>query len=199
MQKEAKKLGTLQTGLSRDEFAGARGVLRMRALSRKTQNDLEVVSREIAWYDEESRKVTRLALQYRIEIGKRLSRAKEMLPHGQFLRWAHKEFGWSRRHVAYHLLIAANEKRLSYLPKETSFRMAITAAKELSSSGVESRHTSIRNESSGSPEVEVLAPPKRVYIIGEVVEGDLDCEGLLDELVHLAAAFGAPKTRWKMR
>jgi hypothetical protein len=177
----------------------------MRALSRKTENDLKTMSREIAWFEEESRKTVRLALQYKLEIGKRLLRAKEMLPHGQFLRWAHSEFGWTRRHVAYHLQLAANEKCLSLLPKAATFRMAIAAIKEASSNDVGARSASTGSSSSIAgkvteiTQIEVLPPPKQVVIVGEVVEGDLDCVRLLGELNHLAAEFGAPRTRWKLR
>jgi hypothetical protein len=171
----------------------------MRALSRKTENELQVVSREIAWYEEESRKTVRLALQYKVEIGKRLLRAKEMLPHGHFLRWAHTEFGWTPRHVQYHLLLASNEKRVSLLPKGASFRMALAAIKELSPSDLRSTNSSNETRSTDEPEMEIVPPPRQVHIIGEVVEGDLDCDRLLGELAHLAAEFGAPKTRWKIR
>src|SRR5262249_5757455 len=59
----------------------------------KTKDELQVISREISWYEEEARKSVSLALQYKLEIGKRLIRAKGLLKHGQFLRWAQNEFG----------------------------------------------------------------------------------------------------------
>jgi hypothetical protein len=171
---------------------------RTRTPSTKTENELQVISREISWYEEESRKTVRLALQYKLEVGKRLLRAKGLLPHGQFLRWAHHEFGWTPRHVQYHLLLASNEKRVSLLPKAASLRMALAAIKELSSAeaGVQ---TPVEANATRNAVVEVLPPPRQVHIIGEVVEGTLDCKRLLREMAHIAAEFGAPRTRWKIR
>jgi hypothetical protein len=46
-----------------------------------------------------------------------------------------------------------------------------------------------------------MLPPsvQRVNLIGEIEEGTLDCERLADELERIAAALGAPKTKWKVR
>jgi len=171
----------------------------MRTPSTKTENELQMISREISWYEEESRKTVRLALQYKLEVGKRLLRAKGLLPHGKFLRWAHNEFGWTPRHVQYHLLLASNEKRVSLLPKAASLRMALAAIKELSSSVEASSQAPVEPDATRDSVVEVLPPPKQVHIIGEVVEGTLDCKRLLREMAHIAAEFGAPRTRWKIR
>jgi hypothetical protein len=39
------------------------------------------------------------AIEFKVEIGKRLARAKAILPRGAFVPWAGEEFGWSRMHV----------------------------------------------------------------------------------------------------
>jgi hypothetical protein len=172
----------------------------MRILSSKI-TQLQEISRQIAWYEEESRKSVRLALEYKLEIGKRLARAKALLSHGRFLKWAHNEFGWTPRHVQYHLLLAAHEKSVSLMPKGASVRMALAAIKELSAGG-ENRRTSsngTRDEGSADRRLEVLPLPRQIHIIGEVVEGTLDCSRLVKELAHLAAEFGVPKSRWKIR
>jgi hypothetical protein len=57
-------------------------------LVRGPDAELEKLAGEIAWYEEEARKTVKLALQYKFEIGRRLARAKAILPHGRFLSWA---------------------------------------------------------------------------------------------------------------
>jgi hypothetical protein len=166
----------------------------MHALSPKTENELQVISREIFWYEEESRKTVRLALQYKLEVGKRLIRAKGLLSHGHFLKWAQHEFGWTPRHVQNHMLLAANEKRISLMPDGASLRMALAAIREVSNAKSELSSA----EAPAQVRMEVLPRRKQVHIIGEVVEGNLDCPRLLRELAHMAAELGAPRTRWKI-
>jgi Protein of unknown function (DUF3102) len=131
-----------------------------------------------------------LALQYKLEIGKRLIRAKGLLKHGQFLRWAQNEFGWTPRHVQNHLTLASHEKRVSLLPPGASLRMALAAIKEAQTeSGKEIK-----------PAVELLPPPRQIHIIGEIEGGgNLDFNQLVKEIARIAANLGAPKTRWKVR
>src|SRR5580704_8348468 len=81
--------------------------------------ELDRLAGEIGWYEEEARKTVMLALQYKLEIGRRLARAKKILPHGQFLTWAHEEFGWTPRHIQRHLKLVENASRVSRLPPGT--------------------------------------------------------------------------------
>ncbi len=155
---------------------------------RQCEQALARISGEIAWYEEEARKSVGLALQYKLEIGKRLSRAKGLLPHGTFLSWAQVEFGWTPRHVQNHLTLAANAKRVSRLGPGASLRMALAAIKE------------------AEPEFEkglqsgtMLPQFKKIHVVGEIEEGTLDCKQLVDELARIAAVLGAPRTKWKAR
>ena len=129
-----------------------------------------------------------LVLQYRLEIGKRLARAKSLLPHGKFLAWARQEFRWTPRHVQKHLKLAANARYVSRLAPATSLNMALAA---------------INHADPETPKGEVKGKVpefvQRVHLIGEIEEGTLDCQGLLDEMVRLAATFGASKTKWRAR
>jgi len=97
------------------------------------RTQIERIRREIAWYEEETNKTLRLALQYKIEIGKRLMRVKSLLPHGQFLNWARQEFGWTPKHIQNHLTLAANAKCVSHLPRGASLRMALATIKQAQS------------------------------------------------------------------
>jgi len=147
-----------------------------------------LLAKQINWYEEEVRKSVRLALQCKLEIGKRLVQAKELLPHGAFLRWAQNEFGWTARHIQNHLALAANAKQVSLLPAQASFRMALAAIKE------------VQPESQRTPAcVEVLHSPQRIHIIGEAEEGTIDCEQLIAEVARIAINLGASKTRWRTR
>jgi hypothetical protein len=44
------------------------------------------------------------AIEFKIEIERRLIRAKEILPHGAFIPWASAQFAWDARHVQRHML-----------------------------------------------------------------------------------------------
>lgn len=153
--------------------------------------ELRRIASEISWYEEEARKSIALALQYKLEVGRRLKRAKDMLPHGKFLSWAHQEFGWTPRHVQNHLLLAANAKQVSRLAPGASLRMALAAIK-----GAQLKVSNGPNVALGA-----LEPPsvQIVHIIGEVKEGMLNREQLLVEVARIASSLGAPKTKWRIR
>ena len=155
---------------------------------KRVDEELKHMAGEIAWYEEESRKAVGLLLQYRLEIGKRLVRAKSLLPHGKFLQWARREFGWTPRHVQNHLRLAANAGHVSHLPPGTSLNMALAAIKKANPNG---RKGEVRGN--------VLAFVQRVHLIGEIEEGTLDCQALIEEMVRVAARFGASKTKWRTR
>src|SRR5579862_6130503 len=87
-----------------------------------SKTELAKLAGEIGWYQEEARKTVMLALQYKLEIGRRLQRSKALLPHGKFLSWAQEEFGWTARHVQRHLTLAENAPRMASLPPGTSLR-----------------------------------------------------------------------------
>jgi hypothetical protein len=119
------------------------------------------------------------------------------MPHGKFLSWARSEFGWTPKHVQNHLKLAANAKRVSRLGPGASLRMALAAIKE--SQQVETAKGKL-SEASQADESPILPRSfQRVTLIGEIEEGTLDCEKLADELERIAAALGAPKTKWKVR
>ena len=149
-------------------------------------HELRKIVGEIAWYEEESRKGVTLLLQYRLEIGKRLARAKSILPHGEFLSWAQDEFGWTPRHIQNHLTLAANASLISRLDAGASLNMAMAAIKK-----------------SESRKAERTDPPEpirqQIHLIGEIEEGQLDCEGFLAEITRLATSFGASRANWKIR
>jgi hypothetical protein len=155
---------------------------------RSTNERLAKITGEIAWYEEECRKAFALALQYKLEIGKRLALAKEMLPHGKFLSWAQHEFGWTRRHVANHLTLAAHAKYVGSLPSTASMRMALAAIRGMP---LELEGTAGR--------MEVTVRNQRIYLVGEIEEGTLNREQLSEEMTKLCARLGAPITRWKAR
>ncbi len=51
------------------------------------------VAQEINWYKAQGRKAV---LECSVEIGRRLTEAKEMLPHGEWGRWLREEVGYSK-------------------------------------------------------------------------------------------------------
>jgi hypothetical protein len=159
---------------------------------RRYQHELAQLSGEIAWYEEEARKSVGLALQYKLEIGRRLARAKALMPHGAFLPWAQAQFGWTPRHVQNHLTLAANAKRVSHLGPGASLRMALAAIKEADPETKDAKEARKRVEL-----VPISSSIKKIHVIGEIEEGTLDCDQLVEELVRIAAALGAPRTKWK--
>jgi hypothetical protein len=78
--------------------------------------ELQKLAGEIGSYEEQFRKTVVLALRYKLEIGRRLARAKSILPRGKVLTSAHHEFGWTPRHVQRDLTLAENASRVSCLP-----------------------------------------------------------------------------------
>jgi len=166
------------------------------------ENELTQIAREIAWYEEEVRKTVRLALQYKLEIGKRLAHAKSLMPHGTFLRWARTQFGWTPRHVQNHLTLAANAKRVSHLEPSASLRMALAAIKEANpeaKDGVELVRIGAHPEAKSRVGlVRIGNSVKEIHVVGEIEEGTLDCDQLIEELVRIAADLGAPRTKWKV-
>jgi hypothetical protein len=153
---------------------------------RKFQHELAQISSEITWYEEEARKSVGLALQYKLEIGRRLARAKALMTHGAFLPWAQIQFGWTPRHVQNHLTLAANAKRVSHLGPGASLRMALAAIKETTP-----------EVKKGVELVRTVSSVRKIHVVGEIEEGTLDCDQLVEELVRIAASLGAPRTKWK--
>jgi hypothetical protein len=117
--------------------------------------------------------------------------AKHLLPHGKFLSWAHREFGWTPRHVQNHLALAANAKQVARLAPGASLRMALAA--------IRNAQMKPANGDESSAEEHDVRPVRRIHVVGEIEEGTLDCQLLLAELSRIAAHLGAPKTRWKAR
>jgi hypothetical protein len=161
-----------------------------RKLFVSTKSELTRLAGEIGWYQEEARKTVMLALQYKLEIGQRLARAKTLLPHGEFLAWAQAEFGWTARHVQRHLTLAENAPRVSCLPPDTSLRMALAAIKELRANP---------DAGEASPEAESACDSKPIHITGRLEPGTIDRERLLAEIERLAGELGAEKMRWRIR
>jgi Protein of unknown function (DUF3102) len=154
----------------------------------RSKSELAKLAGEISWYEEEARKTVMLALQYKLEIGRRLARAKTLLPHGRFLVWAHDQFGWTPRHVQRHLTLAENAPRVACMPHETSLRMALAAIRELRTDA---------NARDAVPEAEPEC--QSIHIIGELQPGTIDQDLLLAEVTKLAGALGVQKLRWKIR
>jgi len=146
---------------------------------------------EIAWYQEEARKTVMLALQYKLEIGRRLARAKTLLPHGKFLPWAHDEFGWTPRHVQRHLELAENASRVSCLPPDASLRMALAAIRVL--------RLNAPDAGNASSQAKQPAQPRCLHILGEIEPRTIDRDRLLAALSKIAEELGAQTTRWRIR
>jgi hypothetical protein len=91
---------------------------------------LKDLAAEIREHEREAQADFKSALTHKIEIGNRLIQAKELLPHGEFLPWAEREFRWDERHIRRHMQLWRNRTRVSGLPPEASLRMALAAIKE---------------------------------------------------------------------
>jgi hypothetical protein len=160
-------------------------------------HELEKISSEISWYEEEARKSANAALGHKLEIGKRLAKAKSLMPHGKFLSWARDEFGWTARHVQNHLKLAANAQRVSRLGPGASLRMALEAIKESNlaelAAGEGLEMPKAAHPSSRRSDIQ------RIILTAEIEDGTIDRERLIEELERIAATLGAPKSKWKVR
>jgi len=76
--------------------------------------------------------------ELKVQIGRRLIRAKEILPHGQFIPWAKSEFGWTQSNVRRHMELARNHSRVNDLAPTASLR---TAAAISTTAYLEALHT----------------------------------------------------------
>jgi hypothetical protein len=153
-----------------------------------TKSELARLSGEIGWYEEEARKTVMLALQYKLEIGRRLARAKKLLPHGRFLSWARDEFGWTPRHIQRHLQLVENAPRVSHLPPGTSLRMALAAIRD------------VQTGSARAPlEVDETWRSQCIRIIGKIEPGNVDRDRLLTEITRIASEMGIQKMEWTIR
>lgn len=88
-------------------------------------------------------------------------------------------------------MLAANAKQVAKLAPGASLRMALAAIKNA--------EMKPGNRDEASAEEPELPPIQRIYVVGEVQEGTLDCRLLLAELSRIAGLLGAPKTRWRVR
>jgi hypothetical protein len=90
---------------------------------------LERIVGQVHYHEEEARKAARLAIIHKLEIGRLLTQAKELLPHGAFTSWAEAEFGWSLRHCQRHMQLHAERTRVSCLPglDKLTMRAALAA------------------------------------------------------------------------
>jgi hypothetical protein len=168
---------------------------------KKENEELVKISEEISWYENEARKSVNVALGHKLEIGKRLAKAKNLIPHGKFLTWARAEFGWTARHVQNHLKLAANAKRVARLGPAASMRMALEAIKESQVPEVAQRSEFLAAEPAQIPAKPGSPSPviQRINLIAEVLDGTIDPEKLAQELERIAAALGATKSTWKVR
>lgn len=91
------------------------------------QNELDGIVQRINYHEKQAQQSAKLAIQYKLQIGEELLKAKRLLPHGEFGRWAQNEFGWGPRHTQNHMRLARNAQHVSQLPSGASLRMALAA------------------------------------------------------------------------
>jgi len=156
--------------------------------TKSVEPELAKLAGEIGWYEQQARKAVTLALQYKLEIGRRLVRAKSLIPHGEFLTWAHEEFGWTPRHIQRHLLLAANAARVSQMAPDTSLRMALVAIQAVEP---QRERTEVEREA--------ITAPQRIHIIADFEQGTVNRAQLLTEVKRLAMELGAGRARWTVR
>jgi hypothetical protein len=157
------------------------------AIRSSSREELDRLAGEISWYEEQARSTVKLSLQYKLEIGRRLARAKALLPYGQFLSWARQHFDWTSRHLQRHLVLAANATRVSHLAPGTSLRMALVAIRQ-GGAHENGREADRRQEG-----------PQRIHIVGDLEAGAIDHERLANGLERLSEVLGARKMKWWIR
>lgn len=90
---------------------------------------LDRIVGEIHYHEEKAREAAKLAILHKLTIGRLLTEAKELLPHGEFGAWAEAEFGWTARHCRRHMQLYAERTRVSGLPglDKLTMRAALAA------------------------------------------------------------------------
>ncbi|HVA26086.1 MAG TPA: DUF3102 domain-containing protein [Chloroflexota bacterium] len=76
------------------------------SISAEHRQQLDQLVHEITKLDAEACTLASQAVARRIEIGRQLIKAKDLLPHGQFEPWVTKQFGWTRQWAAKHMQLA---------------------------------------------------------------------------------------------
>ncbi len=89
--------------------------------------EIDGITKEIHVLESHAMEHAGSAVQFKIEIGRRLMRAKEILPHGEFIPWATREFQWDRKHLWRHMALARNVARVPHLPPDASLRAVLAA------------------------------------------------------------------------
>ena len=117
--------GPAPTGLPAD----ARSLIPQAAtpLATPRARPIEIITAEIHQLEAEANSAASETLRRNLEIGRRLIEAKKLLPHGKFLSWTRKEFGWTPRTSQLYMEIARNAKQCFALPPDASLRMALAA------------------------------------------------------------------------
>lgn len=85
------------------------------------------LTREIHHFDGQAIAHVESAVRFKVEIGKRLIQAKRILPHGQFMPWAKRQFSWDHSYVTRHMTLARNYALVHTLPEDASLWMALSA------------------------------------------------------------------------
>lgn len=118
--------------------------------------EIDQITREIHTLEAHATERASSAIEFKIEIGKRLTRAKEIMKHGEFLPWAQREFGWGRVHVANHMRLSANVQRVVHLGPEASLRAALAAISAEADAGATDEEPS--RVQSAAPAYDVMVP-----------------------------------------
>jgi len=140
-----------------------------------TTPEIENITREIHVLESHAVERVQSAFELKLEIGKRLQRAKGLLPHGKFLPWARKEFGWSPRHVQRHMKISANATRVSHLRPDSTLRAALAAVDEAKPAAKrsESLQFLLATDTGESIEVKFRDGSQQAGFLMQAVLGDL--------------------------
>lgn len=91
----------------------------------KSVPNLDQIAREILHYEDLAIKYTEDSIKFRVEIGRRLQKAKDALPHGKFLPWVKRYFPHDRSYACKHMQLARNVERVKHLPPNAGIRMAL--------------------------------------------------------------------------
>lgn len=93
------------------------------------KSQLDRIVGEINYHEERSREAAKLAILHKLTIGRLLTEAKALLPHGAFGEWAQGEFGWSRQHLHRHMQLHEERTRVLHLAglDDLSMRAALAS------------------------------------------------------------------------
>jgi site-specific DNA-methyltransferase (adenine-specific) len=157
----------MATGLDRSDLA---------------RKDIELLAEETRWHQQQAELHHKKALFHFVEVGRRLTEAKERLAHGEFMPYLSDEVNLSQRQAWNLMEVARNQQRVADLPTDTSLRGALEVIHE--------QKQEERSNRLGAPAPEVHLPEGIMCALEVGDAADLPLPDNLADLIVTSPPYG---------